>query len=987
VIDLGADFTGYFNWLETEVEDRGIDKQYIPLASSKAEFDPETNQRIGESVFEDNTDSYIDKWLGDPSKEHISILGQFGTGKTWFALHYAWLALRRYREAQQQGLTRPRLPIYIPLRDYSKAVDVKNLLSEFFFSKQQIDIRNYSMFEELNRMGRFLLIFDGFDEMADRVDREKVIEHFWKLAQVVAPRSKVILTSRTEHFPNDEESRRLLNAELQAATSNLKMTSPKFEVLELRQLTREQIRRLLAAQGLGPADVKRVLDDKQLTDLASRPVMIELIRKSITEIQRGDRVDLSRIYLYATRRKMEEDIKSGRTFTSLADKLYFLCELSWAMLSQGKMALNYKDFPAEIGRVFGNRVKGSTDRDYIQYDMMGQTMLIRKDGDYTPAHRSLLEFWAAYKLAAEVGILAEDFTAAARSQTGVDPAAAPEDRTWSEHFGFANPRPNGLCRFNQEPVEQLKKTFGAAPVTQAIRDLLVPMLDPQSAPALIQLIQRSADDPDPAAAIMSANALTLLLGLNSVDLKTTAGFARARFHGLDLKGSDFGGVDFSGAVFENCRFASVKLRGAQMARTTWAHCQVTAADLRQADLRSATFSESSFSLSGIYPHVAVNRAAVVAIAPQHDDVELWDMATGNKLGSFSTRFIQSLTFLSPTLLFVQCLDGIQLWDISNPGQPVEAAWPVEGTVRAACPIGGQGRAWLLTDDSLVQADLGAKTRGEALDIHDDTGEILAAGDDGISVAAAGSRVQFWHGPDRYSYDPNKKADDESEVRDFHMLAYSPSSLLLAALTKRNLDRRENSAAGYIINRETLNVSRWDFADSEAICFASEDLFLNFTNSALHVSSLSLGKQVARIRYEYAPYCSINAERTAMLYCDSSGVLRLIDISPFLATDSWRAPLFPGDFLMAPSFPAGIPSDDEGLPEWWRNADPRPALPEGQIPNPRFGTTVFSLVVDRRCEGMSLTGVAGLNGETRDGFIARGAEYKPGLLERVKSLIT
>jgi hypothetical protein len=117
VIDLGADFTGYFNWLETEVEDRGIDKQYIPLASSKAEFDPETNQRIGESVFEDNTDSYIDKWLGDPSKEHISILGQFGTGKTWFALHYAWLALRRYREAQQQGLTRPRLPIYIPLRD------------------------------------------------------------------------------------------------------------------------------------------------------------------------------------------------------------------------------------------------------------------------------------------------------------------------------------------------------------------------------------------------------------------------------------------------------------------------------------------------------------------------------------------------------------------------------------------------------------------------------------------------------------------------------------------------------------------------------------------------------------------------------------------------------------------------------------------------------------------------------------------------------
>ena len=52
-------------------------------------------------------DGYIDLWVDDPAKEHISILGEFGTGKTWFVFHYAWTALQRYRDAQKRGVERP----------------------------------------------------------------------------------------------------------------------------------------------------------------------------------------------------------------------------------------------------------------------------------------------------------------------------------------------------------------------------------------------------------------------------------------------------------------------------------------------------------------------------------------------------------------------------------------------------------------------------------------------------------------------------------------------------------------------------------------------------------------------------------------------------------------------------------------------------------------------------------------------------------------
>ncbi|MGL5194607.1 MAG: NACHT domain-containing protein, partial [Chroococcales cyanobacterium] len=340
-------------------------------------------------------DRYINRWLDDPAKEHISILGEFGTGKTWFALHYAWETVKKYRAAKEEGLPRPRLPLVIPLRDYAKAVSVESLFSEFFFRQHEIGLPGYSAFEQLNRMGKLLLIFDGFDEMAAKVDRQQMINNFWELAKVVVPGAKVILTCRTEHFPEAQEGRALLNAELKASTANLIGATPQFEVLEIEKLNSTQIRDVISKRATA-ATVEKVMKNAKLLDLAKRPVMIELILEALPEIESGKPIDLSRIYFYAVRRKMERDIKTERTFTSMADKLYFLCELSWEMLSSDRMSLNFREFPNRLRRLFSTVVQQQKDLDHWHYDMMAQTMLIRNaEGDYTPAHRSLLEFFVA----------------------------------------------------------------------------------------------------------------------------------------------------------------------------------------------------------------------------------------------------------------------------------------------------------------------------------------------------------------------------------------------------------------------------------------------------------------------------------------------------------------------------------------------------------------------------------------------------------------
>jgi WD40 repeat protein len=556
LLDQDADFSGYVSWLEAEIEQRGILDRYVPLACVKEEVDSVSHQRLGVSRYGESDgwiEGYVDRWLDDPAKEHLSVLGEFGTGKTWFALHYAALALKKYTKASAAGMVRPRLPIVIPLRDYAKAVSVESLFSEFFFRKHEIPIPGYSAFEQLNRMGKLLLIFDGFDEMAARVDKQQMINNFWELAKVVVPGSKVILTCRTEHFPEARQGRSLLNAELQASTKGLTGETPQFEVLELEKFEDEQIRSVLLLQS-SAATVEQVMGNAQLLDLARRPVMTELILEALPDIEAGKPVDMSRVYLYAVRRKMERDIKAERTFTSMADKLYFLCELSWEMLSTDRMSINYREFPDRIRSLFGSAVQEEKDLDHWHYDMMGQTMLIRNaDGDYSPAHRSLLEFFVAFKFAAELGALAPDFLDLAQMKSGIDRSLEPRDYTWSEYFGGGAVAP--LKGFVTESLEKLRSGFGKEVLSKAVLDLMKSMLLSNNQEKIKEIIKLTYQKTLEEVKYVGGNIATLSININRKSLSD-----------CDLSDTIICGADFLEANLCYTNFTGANLSKSQFPR-------------------------------------------------------------------------------------------------------------------------------------------------------------------------------------------------------------------------------------------------------------------------------------------------------------------------------------------------------------------------------------------------------------------------------------
>ncbi len=722
LLDQDAEFSGYLDWLEEEVKRRDIEKKYVPLACTKEEFDPVTKRRLAVSRYDERDgwiDGYIDLWLDDPAKEHISILGEFGTGKTWFVFHYAWTALQRYRDAQKRGLERPRLPLVIPLRDYAKAVSVESLFSEFFFRKHKLPIPHYEAFEQLNRMGKLLLIFDGFDEMAAKVDRQAMINNFWELAKVVVPGAKVILTCRTEHFPEAQEGRALLNAELQASTAALTGETPQFEVLELEKFNDSQIRQVLSLQA-ALATVEQVISNPQLLDLARRPVMTELILEALPDIEAGKPVDMSRVYLYAVRRKMERDIKAERTFTSSADKLYFLCELSWEMLSTDQMSLNYRLFPERIRRLFGSVVREEKDLDHWHFDMMGQTMLIRNsEGDYTPAHRSLLEFFVAYKFAAQLGALANDFTDLAQAQSYIDEGAAPQSYTWSSYFRRQMDEagkivPIGpLQGFVREDLAQLRNAFGQAPLTKAVMDLIVPMLEPPQTPlvrgeqeySLLYILEATRGKTETEVGFVGGNAATLLL---KVDQGAIAG--------RDLSRTVIKGADFANASLHRVNFAS-------------------------ANLADSVFTKDLGSVSSV---VFSPDGKLLATGDSNGVVRLWETASGRELLTCKghTTLVNSVALSPSSEMLASGSDDqtVRLWNVSSgeclkilqghTNRVISITFSSDGRTLASGSYDATVRLWDVSNYECLKTLQGHTNRVYSVAF---SGDVLVTGSDDLTV--------------------------------------------------------------------------------------------------------------------------------------------------------------------------------------------------------------------------------------------------------------
>ena len=358
--------------------------------------------RSGDGSVYKPMDKYVDAWLDDPARNHISILGDYGTGKTSFCRQYAaqlgrcWLA----------DPDRNRIPILISLRDYAKAMNLEQLVTDFLVNRYGIQA-GYDAFSRFNADGRLVLLFDGFDEMAQKVDYQTTVDNFEELARAAEERSKVILTCRTPYFRTSLEAEELLRGQ----TSEVSQTSevlidlsdrPNFEIVHLLPFEREDIQAMLRARFPHGDEWEhhwqRIERTYNLEELAQRPVLLDMIARSLPELKPGQVINAAGLYEVYTDLWLVRDEEKGRTLITRDDKRLFMQELALGMLHRRESSFHYSRLPERVRDHF--RLEKAAEIDYFEHDIRTCSFLNRDpEGNYRFVHKSFQEFFVAQWLA------------------------------------------------------------------------------------------------------------------------------------------------------------------------------------------------------------------------------------------------------------------------------------------------------------------------------------------------------------------------------------------------------------------------------------------------------------------------------------------------------------------------------------------------------------------------------------------------------------
>jgi uncharacterized protein YjbI with pentapeptide repeats len=522
-----------------------------------------------------NLTSYVDAWLQDKSKMHISILGEYGTGKTWFCSRYAMRAMEAYLSDPIHN----RFPILISLRDYSKSYDIKQMITDLLIRRYKFGSSGgftYEAFEELNKQGRLLLIFDGFDEMANRVDQDVIVSNFDQLISVAVPNSKVLLTCRTTHFRYALESIYILGGKMRKTGAAGSRTG--FDILQLEEFSEDKIIEVMTKMIGNREDAERYWKKLEpvynIPRLAQKPVIIPLLIKVMNEVIHEPNVNPAKIYYLYTEQWMRKSLEEQRTFLKTKwDKLFFITELAWYMIKSANLRMSYKDIPSFINEHFN---VPSKEINYYDYDLRNNSFLKRdQDGVFEFTHKSMTEFFVAYKFALELGVIKDEFT-----------ADIP------------------LERMMQSSIPQLSQSVGHAPLSYEVSLFLQDMIKDKR--ILEALFEKCRGLTSENIGFLGSNIITLLLTMGkSFDAQD---FSGANIPGAQLAKSKITNCNFEagnlskcnmedavlrGSTFNKCNLGGIRLRDADLHQVEAKTANLTGADCRDADMSEADCSGST----------------------------------------------------------------------------------------------------------------------------------------------------------------------------------------------------------------------------------------------------------------------------------------------------------------------------------------------------------------------------------------------------------
>jgi HEAT repeat protein len=424
----------------------------------------------------------VGSWLVDSEANQLTLLGDYGTGKTTFLKQLALDLARRYEREVIEGGARGRVPVFIDLKDYTQALSLKQIILDLL-DNHGIRASSYAAFEYVLREGQVLLILDGFDEMASRGNYRVTLRNFRELNRSALGRAKIILSCRSHYFTDQRDVQKFLGRqvpqEVPVFYTDLYREiagRPNFLITYLQEFNSEQVTAYLKDRCGGAAGRVRefISTTYNLEELSRRPVLLEMIVTSADSLGRQTE-PVTPAILYRIYTDIWLSRNDWSTILDVETKRDLLERFAARAIHEADAQLHFSEIPGLI-RAWRSGMT-NLDEEEIDRELRAATFLVRDQGGrYSFSHRSFLEFFYARHLvsAAERGDVAVWASAPFRSEIYrfvQDLLAQPDLRAAVDHLLALLRDPEGDLRARGHAVKCLSR-IQRPEVAEALLEIL-----------------------------------------------------------------------------------------------------------------------------------------------------------------------------------------------------------------------------------------------------------------------------------------------------------------------------------------------------------------------------------------------------------------------------------------------------------------------------------------------------------------------------------
>ncbi|RVT39692.1 NACHT domain-containing protein [Sphingobium algorifonticola] len=361
----------------------------------------------------EDLEACVTSWLEEADAPPLFVLGPYGKGKSTFANHLAATMATRALEDPTA-----RVPILVRLGEIADEQSLEGLLGKVLASQHRVPGYHFDTFSALNRNGRFLVIYDGFDEMKHGLTPSKFQTVLGELMKLDEGDARILVLGRDTAFHDDVEFRAVIEG-IQVTPAGRPIQKPgrrAYRHVEIRGFTPDEARSYVeryfpiraAEEKEGPATSPQWVEQRvselisgRFDRLLERPVHAQMLCEIAVHPDQL-RPDMSVYELfdsfvhYLLLRELD---KRGRDKDFPIDiRRRFNASLAWWLWERGGASTTtLGDIPQSLCDEAARDISHSLQKEEMRRELI-QGCLIEKGQQTIYFHRSIQEFLAAEHL-------------------------------------------------------------------------------------------------------------------------------------------------------------------------------------------------------------------------------------------------------------------------------------------------------------------------------------------------------------------------------------------------------------------------------------------------------------------------------------------------------------------------------------------------------------------------------------------------------------